>query len=416
MSQHHFSGRFSEGGKAFLTEANNDFQLEPLFVKFNTQTGRKELIGTHTCLFYNIEEFNRAHPVVQNEFYSFGNGRLIMNGFNVPLGQDGYSCAFATGNDPRNQKSSGAFTTDEALLSRFGFVLNLDDPNYRVTEEDEYHLNKIKPANPGVLMSGAKRDISDKIIAANKEIVRASLDLGVEAEAVFAYLSRGLSTCPGYMKSNKTKDKKTACRKKDIDWPHDCESCVRKSSIDNKTPLCKKATFFDPRVLNATRRYASALDYLARVKDPNANIDPAELVFTAFELTGAYQGVLNEKILELEFKNRNNTMMRQVVDALKSDFKRKQDFIIPMLETARQGGKIIAFYEVDSRNGKNILYANPEADKAIREKLSEGAPEKLVGKRISLDDAFTDNQDIPMSWVPQLAKFESRDAELRRKK
>lgn len=343
FAQFHHGGKIQNGGEALIVEAHNDFELEPLFVGFDVKTGEKFLRGTHKAVFYNIEEFPKAHPLVANQFYAFGNGRLILNGFDEPLGREGYSCAWATGNDPRSEAYKEAnFQVDPALLSRFPLVLDLDDANYRTTEEDRFYIARIKPPTSSIVLAKQKANLTDKIIQAHNKIIECSIDLGTKAEAVFAYISEGLSRCPGFFAGASSKNNKPSCYKKDFNWPNVCIECKRKSIFDptgKRLSLCRNISSIGQRVLGSARKYASALDYLIKLKNPQENPDPVDLAFLAFELTGAYQGILNEHTLRNDFMNRNNSMMREIVDYLKSDFMANGDRIVKVLNDARERGK-----------------------------------------------------------------------------
>ena len=417
-SRYYAGGKLNQGGESFITEAHNDFELEPLFVKFDTQTGEKRLKGTHEAVFYVLEELTRAHSAVQTQFYSFGNGRFIMNGFDEQLGREGFSCAVATGNDPRaDENTGGRFDIDPAFLSRFALVLDLDNEHYRLTEEDRFWIKRIKPANPGLTFAKKGKNLTDKVIQAHKQIQASSANLGLESEAVFSYLEN-LRTCPGLKDDS---GEQTPRDKEDISWPNSClAECQRKSSDTREgslsnSPLCGLIKAPDSRILSASRLYAAALDFILKLKEPEKERDPVDVSFLAFELIGAYQGVLNGITLQSDFGNKNNTMMRQVVDHLKDDFRENQDYICQTFEKAKQGKEVAGFF-IQGGDYLPTPVDKPQLKKiegkidAINAHLGAGKKSSIKGFSEGMGaktskEIFTDKREVPLGWVPREAKL-----------
>ncbi|MFW5846683.1 MAG: AAA family ATPase [Nanoarchaeota archaeon] len=410
LTRHYFGGKINSGGEGFITEAHNDFELEPLFVRFNTTTGEKELKGTHDAVFYVLEELTRAHAAVQNQFYSFGNGRLIINGFDERLGREGYSCALATGNDTRNQKNVGTFESDEALLSRFAFVLDLNDKYFRLTDEDRFWIEHVRPATPGLTLAKKGKNLTDRIIQAHKEIKLKSTDLGLETEAVFAYLG-GLRTCPGMITSSGTSQPQD---KEDIAWPYVCMSDCQRTASETRagklgnSPLCHLIKAPDTRVLNASRKYTAALDYLTKLKNPKKQVSETDLAFISFELTGAYQNLLNESVLDRDFENRNNTMMREVCNALREDYETKKDYICQTLARARNEERTEFFLTHRENNypvNREEVKKYTEQKRKIQEYIDEGGdaselPSGLKDMKVVSDtEIFTDKREVPLKTI-----------------
>ncbi|MEK6830887.1 MAG: hypothetical protein AABX77_02565, partial [Nanoarchaeota archaeon] len=70
--------------------------------------------------------------------------------------------------------------------------------------------------------------------------------------------------------------------------------------------------------MEVVRKYSAALEYLAKLKNPDIPITPDEFVFKAFELAGAYQHLLNPSHLR-EHYNHNPKLMREIVERLRQD-------------------------------------------------------------------------------------------------
>ena len=294
------------------------------------ENGKGVFIRAHPEVdIYNeiFTELNRAPTVAQNQFFGLGDGVMDYKGKAIKLGREGYHLLIATAN-LGNAEFQGTFDADKALYNRLHVALDLDYNILKPTHEDLFSLDRLK-ADPNV-KEAPKRDISDKIIDASREIAEISENLSLEEIAVINYLRFGLDNC---MK-NTTKEKV---------WPLSCQDCEHNKAGKTLCALIKAPA--GERTLNAIKKYASALYYLAKLKDHSIDINPTDLIFKAFEIVGTYQLLLNPQILKQEYYEQNPKMMAEVVRKLKDDFNANADYIISSLEAAKQGEKLVSFFK-----------------------------------------------------------------------
>src|SRR3989344_328637 len=119
-----------------------------------------------------------------------------------------------------------------------------------------------------------------------------------------------------------------------------CQDCTFNQSAD---ALCAMIKAPKTRTIDAVRKYASALEYFAKLKNPRIKVEPYELVFRAFQLTGAYQHLLNPSHLR-EHYNHNSMLMAEVVEKLRQDYESQRDFILCSLEEAQKGRTVKRFF------------------------------------------------------------------------
>jgi len=353
----YFGGDIRSGGQSYLTEMGNEFDLaHHLLEPDQEKPGCYKLKGTHKACFFGLDEINHTHAKKQTESYNFLQGQLTFNGFNEPLGRKGYSLVFATGNDPRDEESNAPFDSDGAFVDRFGVILDLNDPRLAGTDSDNRFYKRY------VLGTKAKlgrrtRDITDKIIGACGRIERESTCMDIRAEAAFNYIDESLSKCPGRKTPAET-SAEGSCRKGSIIagcWPKDsCFDCEKKQYTDGnatKSSLCYLLDTSNARPSLNARRFASALGYLARLKNPLAEIDGVDLAFLAYEVCGAYQkGVLNEPELRENFHNRNHQMMKEVMRHARNVFDNSLgERYITQLERAKRGLDTARFYVIGDK-------------------------------------------------------------------
>ena len=241
------------------------------------------------------------------------------------------------------------------------------------TDEDNIRLNRQKP-NPNVKRC-APRDISGKIVNASREIDENSKELGLEAMAVVDYLTFGPDNCQRNAKENRGSAKGKI-------WPINCQDC---SFNPKSNALCSLVRAPTRRTINSVVKYASALEYLAKLKNPEVKIDPVDLMFKSFELAGAYQFLLNPHVLKQSNNDENPVMMAKVVEKLKDDFRQNQDYIFSCYEQAERGRKVTGFFKKG-----NII--------GDCEELSEKAKAKITPIK-----PFTDSREIGLSYAGNVA-------------
>jgi len=338
ISNAYFNGDLRTGGNSVVQTANNDFRIAAIMEQRNSERPTEiELTGLHKACFMGIDELTRAHPIVANEFSDLGNGVYHRGNFNVRLGKNGYFLVVATGNDPRKKENRGTMEWDGSMLNRFPLALDLGSDRFGIGGTiDDALKTKIKPSTTSVLYC-KPRDLSDKIIESYKQICESSSDLGSEAEAVFYFLSMGASVCPG-----KNGDRTKSMRKKTLlpQWPKVCVDCTKAKDTAGNSSLCSLVNSENGRTIANARRYASALDYLLKLKAKNEGRDIdysfRDIAFLSFELCGGLQeGILNPGVLAGAYYNSNERMISEVIGLLKDEFKRHGDYLIAEIEGAR---------------------------------------------------------------------------------
>ena len=364
---YYFGGNKNEGGEGVFIRAHPEVDIyNEIFTKLNIERATRELTENIDALIFVVDEINRAPPVAQNQFFGLGDGIMEYKGKAIKLGKEGYHLLIATAN-LGNGEFLGTFDTDKALYNRLHIAIDFDYEMFKPTFEDRFLLDTIE-ANPNI-KEAKKRDISDKIIQASKEIANISKNLSLVEEAVINYLRFGLNNC----RKNRSKEKI---------WPQDCQDCKY-----NTNSLCSLIRAPYERTLNVVKRYAAALYYVAKLKDPNINIDAVDLMFKAFEIAGAYQFLLNPQILRQDYYEQNPKMMAEVVERLKDDFRKNEDFIITSLEEANKGKKAIRFFELNGSYG-NYDELNDEAKKKVKP-----------------IEPYTNDREIGLEWVKYLVNY-----------
>lgn len=332
-------------------------------------------------MMHYIDEINRCPEVTQNQFFGLGDGFLEHKGMKAPLGKDGYSVSVATAN-LGNGEFGGAFESDKALYNRFAITLDFDYEMFQPTQEDQIIIDYLRSANPKI-KEAPKRDISGLIIEAEEEISKQARNPGLEAFAITNYIKLGLKNCQEYGIKEKN-------------WPLQCSDCPKNK---DDGALCSLVRAPQPRTVNSLIKYATALDYLIKLKDPKENADPVDLVFKAFELTGAYQHLLNPAILKADYVDQSPKMIKEVVDRLKEDFRKNEDFILSTSEKAQNGDNFNDYFSHKKEFSSGYNQLKDEAKKNV--------------KKISPEDL--DKREIGLSWLDTQAKIQSKVNKIRKK-
>ena len=168
-------------------------------------------------------------------------------------------------------------------------------------------------------------------------------------------------------------------------WPMSCQDCGHNKKADALCSLIREPV---PRTIDALRKYAVALQYLAKLKNPDVKIDVVDLMFKAFELTGAYQHLLNEQLRNANYLGQNPLFMADVAEKLKVDFRKNEDFIFSAIEAAKQRKKVVRFFKRGSDLG-----SYDDLAKDAREKQKPIEP-------------FTDEREIGLKWAEDVIDFE----------
>jgi len=343
--------------------------------------------------YHFLDELNRCPPVTQNQFFGLGDGFLEHKGMKLPIGSNGYAVTNATAN-LGNGEFGGTFDTDKALYSRFAITLDFDYKQFSPTMEDRMVIDFLRAANPKI-KEAPIRDISHKIIAAEKIISEKSTDLGLEADAAINYIKFGLENCFN-----------TNIASKEKNWPKQCQDC------DNNTDgsaICSQIRSPLPRTINSLRKYAAALDFLINLKNPKIQYDATDLVFKAFEISGAYQRILNPSVLRQKYSDQNPKMIKDVVEILKKDFRENSDLIVTYFESIKDGTVSDYFFDLD--DDKNIITKTIGSGYSG---LIPTAKSKVIKFESGMDKICTDNRPIGLSWVREQSKLYKKLLELQK--
>lgn len=377
---YYFKGNKKDWGQGVFIRANPEIDIyNEVFSELNVHEARRELTDNIEALIYNVDELNRAPPVAQNQFFCLGDGKFDFKGRAISLGRDNYHIAIATAN-LGNGEFQGTFETDKALYNRLHVAFDFDYPGFMPTIEDENELDQ-KEADPNVKES-KPRDISQKIIKASRKIGDMSSQPSLEERAVTNYIRFGLRNCHEVEGKRKGKS-----------WPFYCQECEQNN---NGEALCSLIRTPTRRTLNAMTRYANALAYLSKLKDPDIETDPVEYTFKAFELTGAYQHLLNPYSLNQKYKGENPVFMQKVVNRLKEDFDKNKEFMMASLEEAQKGKRVLRFF-IDGGELGNY--------EDLKEKLQE-ANDPI--------EPYTDSGPVGLSWMEEIIDYEINKAKARK--
>ncbi|MDD5133050.1 MAG: hypothetical protein PHD81_03035 [Candidatus Nanoarchaeia archaeon] len=379
---YYFNGNKAENGNGILIRGKPELDINSeIFTKLNISQAQRELTDNIDSLIYLVDELNRSPAIGQNQFFGLGDGVMDFGGKAIRLGKDGYSLLLSTAN-LGNGEFQGTFETDKALYNRLAVAIDFDYSKFKPTQEDRILIDLLRAADPRV-KEAPKRDITEKIMQANREIEEISRNPGLEALAVINFLKFGLDNCQKYNSKEKI-------------WPLNCQACDKnKGDGDEEVKLkeygiCSLIRAPVERTTSATLRYAAALQYLMKLKNPNEKINTTELLFKAFEMTGAYQSLLNPTILKQDYYDQNPKMMADVVDKLKKDYAKAEKFIIASLEAVEQGKKVNTFFVHEDRIGNY-------------EDLSNEAK-----RSITKIDPFTDRGKLGYGWVNTLLDLTSK--------
>ncbi|MBS3099505.1 AAA family ATPase [Candidatus Pacearchaeota archaeon] len=379
--RHWFGGNKAEKGQGVFIRAHPDTNVyEEIFTNLNIERKQRELTDSLEALVCLVEEINRAPPIAQNQFFGLGDGKMDYRGREISLGREGYNLLIATANIG-NGEFQGTFETDKAMLNRLHVALDLEYRAFHPTFKDKYKIKTRRKADPNVRLAPI-RDISDKIIQVSKEISEATESSDLETQAVLNYLETGLQNCQKY-------------EVKDRVWPMGCQNC---SFNQKKEALCSMIKAPTTRTIEVVRKYAAALEYLAKLKNPEIEIEPYELIFKTFELTGAYQHLLNPTNLRAHY-NHAPKVMAEAVEKLRQDYESQKDFILASLEEAQKGEKVTRFFSHERKIGNYD---------GLNEKAREG---------VTLIEPFRDSREIGLAFVNDLIELtiEGREPEKRGK-
>ena len=366
--RHYFGGNKMDGGEGVFMRAHPDIDIyNEIFTSLNKDRAQRETTTNLEALVYDVDEINRAPPVAQNQFFGLGDGKMDFKGREIVLGKEGYIILLATANIG-NGEFQGTFETDKALLNRLHVALDLEYGPFQPTTEDKLIIRKRKASPNGPRAS--LRNISGSIIDASREIGEKTVSLDLETRAALDYIEFGLQNCQRHSV-------------KDRVWPMACQDCSFNARGD---AVCSSVKAPTTRTMEVVRKYAAALEYLAKLKNPELKVEPHEFVFKAFELTGAYQHLLNPANLR-KYYNHNSKVMAEAAAKLKADYNSQRDYILTSMSEAEQGRSVTKFF---SRSGEIGNYDG----------LSEEAR-----TRFTAIEPFTNQREVGLGHVKEIVEL-----------
>jgi hypothetical protein len=388
--------------------------------------------GRHNASMLFLDEILHAIGPVQGALQGVTQGRYNQHGLDLELGKEGYFLCGVTSNDPRDTNYNSTNDASFSLYDRFPFILNLGSQEFGPTEEDRKWIELLNPGTSSTFKGRAtSRNVMDKVITASKIISSESVNLGVEAEAAFAYLN-GLAFCPG-------KDDSGKKQRKDFmeggEWPVDCSGCSRDTTQGEKgDPLCRQLTSGSLRMFGSMKGYASALDFMAKLKNKwraekgkrEIPVESSDLVFAALELCAGHShnhgGILKDQILRESYHNREAAMTRALANRLRADYGGEKDKICSALEAARNGRTAFYFTNLFQDGEPEQICASVEVEEDLLTAVKgldldvkssiNGHPYEEIKKAQTLRDVLTtrplefeDNREVPLGHIEDTADF-----------
>ena len=384
----YFGGAKSEGGQGVKIDVNPDTNIVDPVQEHYTRYSRNaqgEICppvllspNVEACLHF-IDEINRTPTVRQNQFYPLLNGHVTHQGKDVQVGKEDYRAVVATAN-LGNGLYQGTFDFDPALKNRFGLVIDTNYAMFEPTQEDRGLVSMLREADSGLKVAPI-RDISDLILGAHKEIKTSSRNLSLPEKAVLWYLQEGLKGCLKKRDSTGVKEGES--------WFAECRDCSHNSDPNNQ-PACSFMGSPVFRTLEATRLYASALSYLAQLKDPKTKINAVDLMFKAFELTGAYQPFTNTDLSQ-GYSGHFGKFMHDAIAKLKDNFRTQEEKIMQTLNSANNGKRLVHL---------KLKNPTPGLPEETSYDLEEGeSVDDAIINEYQVFDPFEGDNLISLGWV-----------------
>lgn len=387
----YFAGH-EEGGKANWADGRPNFEITDLFErqtvdlttgKYDSDTARQINTDRLRRLLNVANELNRAPRLKQNEWFDIAEGTYSLRGHNLDLGVDDYCMFLATANiNKMNGDFQGTCDLDRALLNRAHVTFDLDHEPFMPTIDDEILLYRSK-ANPK-LGTCEKRDLSDLILAANKEIREGALDNPYIL--IFQFLiDRALRYC-----------EKDPYKHKGPDWPTACAECEHSAKICSKIKSCS------PRTTITIPALATAFNYMLTLREGHdVTIEPMDAALQAFRFT-TYHGNLNELTAQEKYSMRKQIMMDDLIEELRPMTDALKEAILEGQESCE-----VIVYKRPSDNQEVRAPSDPKLIKILDEKKIPYA--KKDGKHLLKDSAkklkeMLQEKGLGTDWVEKLLK------------
>ncbi len=244
-----------------------------------------------------------APPIVQNYFLNFFDGKFTHQGHVYPLGVDGYSVGFASGN-----LGDGAYVgiedSDRALKDRMHLIVKLDDPDYSTTEENDWAIFG-GSKNPRTKLPESRQDRTSDILALHREF--SQREVPIILQALGLYFHKGMD----YLQNTKRHSKRAV----DQVWPNVKD--IRADTDENKVMP------FSKRAILSTMALTEALRLIAESKGVEGK-DPVDLYLDALRLTVPYSGVLSPHYVHNEHGGDAYTAFDTLMTSWRADINAKK--------------------------------------------------------------------------------------------
>jgi len=170
------------------------------------------------------------------------------------------------------------------------------------------------------------KDLSSKIIKVHNELL--NKPPSEEAKIVSLYLTEGLNYCHKFSKLNHRKSNFA-----DGMFPDICfsEQCSKSSTI------CGFTRSASTRAMSAYLGFTKGLEYIAKLKNPNTNIDNFETIIEAVRIAGAYSGIVNTRRANQQNPGKPQILMNEVIDEVEKRVVDKKEDIVKAMSYAAHG-------------------------------------------------------------------------------
>lgn len=300
------------GGKGVMLEGRTDLKAREVYEKIEIPNIAEGGFSSEDVVklaqnvkyrFLGADELNRCPEPTQNELLSVMNGYILHKGVPVQLG-DGFCVGLATGN-LGDGEYVGTFRIDAALADRLHLFLNFD--YWKPTDDDMAEIDSRKKIDPRVKLAEPK-DLSDKIVEAHKQI--AGQETPFEMTVAGRYIERALDYCKKFETAGNSKDAL------DDSWPGICTH----KNCDLRNTLCGRVKSVGERTVQAAKKLAQGLQYVARLKNPEAKDDPLGAMMLAVRLMLPYSGVISKAYLREEgIFNNPNIAAKNLAEAIEKE-------------------------------------------------------------------------------------------------
>ncbi|MBN1170027.1 hypothetical protein JXA56_03305 [Candidatus Micrarchaeota archaeon] len=272
-------------GEAVHLRGSADLRVRPIYCAIDMELYKQgradEAVQPRRAasrMLHIMEEFNRAPPVVANEWLGISDGVLDIDGTQILLGK-GYRVAIGAAN-VGNGEFSGTFQTDNALKERLVLALDFDGMN--LPRELDYFTIFENSCNPRVVQSDPQSNV-DLLLEAHREVSGLAASAAYFVRMMQLYLVKGLDEV---VIGNKTSSKQ------DI---HNLASQVDQDK-DAKKDLLNYATSPSVRAAKVFGAIAPSLAAVALSKGAQGNV-LEDSCFSALELILPFSDSLPNKIL-----------------------------------------------------------------------------------------------------------------------